>query len=632
MIKSNITYLILTFVLLFYISCAGERELVRDNQHVILFRSTTDLEMFMSSNVTWVEKTLSRMTIEEKIGQMLVPRALTYYLSSDSRQHREIVRYVDSLKVGGLIFSRGDVSEMALIANEMQERSDIPLLLSADFEWGTAMRMRRGTLFPVAMAIGATRNPVFAYEIGKAIAREARAVGVHQNFGPVADVNTNPGNPVINVRSFSEDIDLVKELAQAYMEGLHAGGVISTAKHFPGHGDTDIDSHLDLPILAFDRTRLQSIELPPFQHLINNGLMSVMSAHIAVPIIGEEEHRPATLSHNIMHTLLREEMGFSGLIVTDALEMRSITRNYESNDAAVMAVEAGNDMILLPPEVDVAFESILEAVQRGRVSEERIDQSVRNILLMKYWMGLHEERFINVPGHRSVVANNEHRELSREVARKSITLIRNDDNLLPIRTEVDKNLLIIIITDRIGHQVTVNRSGSSETTEPIGSYFTRLMRARYDNVDVVRLDPRSNQIEYDSLMTKVSRADIVIGSTHVHARSHLEVLAIPEEMREALVNISKSQTPFVLVSFGDPYFIKNVPDVNAYLCAYSSAEASTEAVVETIVGVNNPTGKLPITIPDIAPFGTGLFYTDVRDIEDFDIVPEEKEVTEIEVE
>ncbi len=632
MFRSVISFVLLILSMLFS-SCASEREVIRDDYFQHIFRSNTDLEMYVRSDITWVERTLARLSIEEKIGQMLVPRASTHYVSSDSRQYRELIRYIDSLKVGGLIFARGDVSEMALLANEMQERSDIPLLISADFEWGTAMRIRRGTLFPVAMAIGATRDPVYAFELGRAIAREARAVGVHQNFGPVADVNTNPENPVINVRSFSEDIELVKTLAQAYMDGLHEGGVISTAKHFPGHGDTNIDSHLDLPVLAFDQARLHSTELPPFQHLIDHGGMSIMSAHIAVPLLGEEAHRPATLSHNIMYTLLRDEMGFPGLVVTDALEMRAITRNYEPDEAAVMAVKAGADMVLLSPDIDLAFDSIVEAVQSGRISEERIDRSVRKILLMKYWAGLHRERFVDVPGHRSVVANNEHRELAREIARESITLVRNENDVLPLYSDRDRDkaILIVIMTDREDHRVAVHRPGSSATSEPVGSYFARLMQSGFENVDVVRLDPRSNQLEYDSLMIKVAKSDMVIGSAHVQTRSNIDELAIPEKMQEALTAISKSSVPFALVSFGDPYFIKNVPEVNAYLCAYSSADASVEAAVETLIGLNNPSGRLPVTIPDIAPFGTGLFYTGLPEVDTTVIDPDEEDIPEIDI-
>lgn len=604
---------------LFISGCTGERQTIRDDYRPPVFRSGGELALFMNAGIDWVEQTLQRLTVEEKVGQLLVPRAYTHYMSSDSREYRRLIRYVDTLKVGGLVYFRGDVSEMALLANDLQARADIPLLISADFEWGTAMRMRRGTLFPVAMALGATRDPVLAFKKGKAIAREARAVGVHQNFGPVADINTNPQNPVINVRSFGEDTELVKKLAKAYMDGLHEGGVISTAKHFPGHGDTDIDSHLDLPLLMFDIIRLNEIELAPFRYIIDHGLMSIMSAHVAVPVLGEDDRRPATLSHNIMTTLLRNEMGFDGLIVTDALEMRSITRNYTPDEAALMAVEAGADMILLSPDIDLARNSLLEAVRSGRISEERIDRSVRRILLMKYWTGLHEQRFVDVPGYRSIVANEEHRHLAREIARKSMTLVRNENDLLPLRTGEEKSILAVIIADREEQRVAVTRPNATSPTEPAGEYFIRQLQARYENVDAVLLDPRSNRTEFDSLLVKASQADVVVGAAYVRARSSQGEIAIPDEMREALIAVSESATPFVLISFGDPYFIKNVPDVDAYLCAYSSAEASVEAAAETLAGITNPSGRLPVTIPGVAPFGIGLVYPG-------DVIIEEKEV------
>jgi beta-N-acetylhexosaminidase len=628
--KKYLYPLLLLVPLLFIISCTAERETMRESGTPMVFRSSQALAVFMNSPNNWVDRTMERLSLEEKIAQMVVPRMTTFYVSSDTDIYREWVRYVETLKVGGLIFARGDVSEMALLANDMQSRAEIPLLISADFEWGTAMRVRRGTLFPVAMAIGATRDPDLAFRTGRAIAREARALGVHQNFGPVADVNTNPDNPVINVRAFGEDTLLVMHMANAYTQGLHAGGVISTAKHFPGHGDTNIDSHLALPVLTYDNDRLQSVELAPFRYIVDRGVMSIMSAHIAVPALGEDQARPATLSHKIMHELLRNEIGFSGLVVTDALEMRSISRNYTVEESAVMAVEAGADMILLSPDIDEAMQSLLAAVQSGRISRDRIDRSVRRILMMKYWLGLHKNRIVPVPEYRSVVGNVEHRELAAEIAREAMTLVRNNDEVLPLNDDADKIVLAIIIADRQGQRVAVTRPSSSATDEPAGVYFVQNLRARYKNVEVVRLDPRTNRIEYDSLFTKAARSDYIVGAAYVQARSHQGDIRIPDEMREALVALSREDRPFVLISFGDPYFIRNVPEVDAYLCAYSSAEASVEAAVETILGYNNPKGKLPVTIPGIASYGAGLEYTVVKQPDEDIEIPEE-EVPEIDI-
>lgn len=622
--------LYISFIIILFSSCATDREVIRQDFHPQIFFSGDELAGFMSSEIEWVDRTLSRLTLEEKIGQMIATPAYTHYLSKDSPRYRELVHNVESLKVGGLVLFQGDVSEMALILNDMQSRADIPLLISADFEWGTAMRMRRGTMFPVAMALGATRNPELAFKTGQAIAREARAVGVHQNFAPVADINTNPHNPVINVRSFGEDTKLVKEMAKAYADGLQSGWVISTAKHFPGHGDTDIDSHLALPILQFDNARLDSVELAPFRYLIDNGGMSIMTAHLAVPALGEDERRPATLSHTMLHTLLRNELGFEGLIVTDALGMRAISRNYSPDEAAVMAVEAGVDMLLVPPNTRLVFETLIDAVQSGKIAEERIDRSVRRILMMKYWAGLHQNRYVDIPGHRLIIANNDHLDLAREIARRSMTLVRNEHDILPLQTDEDKKILVVVIADRENQQVAVTRSQTIAPLEPVGEYFIRLMRAWNDTIDVFRLDPRSNQIDFDSLAAKVAESDIVIGAAHVHARSSQGDIVVPDQMRRALVSISETNTPYVMISFGDPFFIRNVPDVHAYLCAYSSAEASVEAVVETIIGANNPTGRLPVTIPGIASFGTGLSYTDTILIDELK-VEEEEEVPAINI-
>ena len=616
--------LYISFIIILFSSCATDRDVIRKDFHPKIFYSGDELAAFMNSEIEWVERTLSRLTLEEKIGQMIATPAYTHYLSKDSRRYRDLVHNVGSLKVGGLVLFQGDVSEMALILNDMQSRADIPLLVSADFEWGTAMRMRRGTMFPVAMALGATRDPELAFRTGQAIAREARAVGVHQNFAPVADINTNPYNPVINVRSFGEDTELVKEMAKAYADGLQSGGVISTAKHFPGHGDTDIDSHLALPVLQFDNARLDSVELVPFRYVIDNGGMSIMTAHLAVPALGEDERRPATLSNAMLHTLLRNELGFAGLIVTDALGMRAISRNYSPDEAAVMAVEAGVDMLLVPPDTRLVFETLIGAVQSGKIAEERIDRSVRRILMMKYWAGLHQNRFVDIPGYRSIIANNDHLDLAREIARRSMTLVRNEHNILPLQTDEGTKILVVVIADRENQQVAVTRSQTVAPFEPVGEYFIQLMRAWNENIDVFRLDPRSNQIDFDSLAVKVTESDIVIGAAHVHARSSQGDIVVPEEMRRALVSISETNTPHVIISFGDPYFIRNVPDVHAYLCAYSSAEASVEAAVETIIGANNPTGRLPVTIPGIASFGTGLSYTDTIIIDELRVEEEEE--------
>ncbi len=590
------------------IGCTGSGESVRMPGESFRILSKADVDRIFNERIPWVEKTFARLTLEEKVGQLLAPRAFAHYLSSDAEEYREMIRCIRELKVGGLVFFQGDVSEMVLRANEAQQFSDVPLLLSADFEWGPGMRVRRSTSFPPAMALGATRDAGLVYRIGRAVAAEGTALGIQQNFAPVTEPNLNPKNPVINFRSFGEAKDLVAELATAYMLGLQDGGMIATAKHFPGHGATETDSHMRLPILTYNREDLETEELYTFRRTIEKGVLSVMTAHIALPLISAEPDRPATLSREIVTGILREDMGFSGLIVSDALEMRAITANFSPGEAAVLAVEAGVDMLLLPQDMNSAYYAILEAVRSGRLNESRIDDSVRRILTMKYISGLHLNRFVGTDKFRQVVANREHADLALEAARKSITLVRNDGDVLPLQPTSEKKVLVVVISDREDLRVNVGRSRVVQPNEPVGQYFSQLLRGYHTNVETIRLDPRSNRIEFDTLSQRAMESDVVIAVSYVQARSYQGEIGIPEQMHAALQHIIDMDQPFILVSLGDPYFIYNFPDVDAYLTAYHSAEPSVEAVVETIFGKNIPTGKLPVSIPGVAAAGAGLTY------------------------
>ncbi|MEX0686846.1 MAG: glycoside hydrolase family 3 N-terminal domain-containing protein [Balneolales bacterium] len=597
-----------------FLSCAAQLEVdpPHEDEPTIINNKTIesgdDVRRLLQSESGWVRNTLAKMTLEEKVAQLMSPRVNSYYLSHDSDQYKQMLHYVEELKVGGLTFFQGNIFELASYTNDMQQRAEIPLLISSDYERGVAMRINRATLFPVNMALGATRDETLSYRVGKAIAREGRALGVHQNFAPVLDINNNPGNPVINVRSFGEDPELVSDMGLSYMRGLHDGGMISTGKHFPGHGDTNADSHINLPVIPYNMDRLSEIELIPFRHTIDNGLMSVMSAHITLPKLTEEKGTPATLSNRVMTTLLREEMGFSGIIVTDAMDMHGISANYASGEAAVLAIKAGVDMILLPPNPREAIDAVVAAVEIGEISHERIDQSVIKILSAKEWSGLDESRFIDMNKIRPIVANREHQDLSREVARRSMTLVRNKDDVLPLNPRGRKKVLIISITDREDQMMLPTRAEYGLPYHPTGNYFTELFRREYGNIEVMKLDPRSNQQEIESLLVKAKKADVIIGASYILSRSGAGSIGIPEDNMKALRQIALMDKPFILTSFGDPYFISTVPGVQAYLCAYSDSEAAIEAAIQTIFGKNNPLGTLPVTIPGYGDFDQGLNY------------------------
>jgi beta-N-acetylhexosaminidase len=543
------------------------------------------LEETIHTRASWVDETLESMTLEEKVAQMIFERAEGTYFSADDSRWQHFERLVRERKVGGFCFFAGDVYEYAMQSNRLQAISDVPLLIAADFEFGAAMRVRRATMFPRAMLLGATRNPQYAYDMGKVVAREARALGVHQVFAPVVDVNNNPMNPVINTRSFGEDPNMVAEMSAAFIRGMQEGGVLATAKHFPGHGDTDIDSHLDMPTLPFSRERLDTLELVGFRRAIDAGVMSMMIAHLAVPSLDSARGRPATLSSAITTGLLQGQMGYKGLIVTDAMDMRGVTKAHSTAEAAVLAVKAGTDVVLLPPSVDVAIDAIASAVRRGEIAVERVESSVRKILAVKHSLGLSESRFVNPAHVPAVVGSREHRRLSKQIARDGITVVKND-RVLPLEKNAAKRVVGIAV-------------GDAEDAAT-GSYFRSLVRERLPRFEDLRIDQRSNKIEYDSVLTRAANADILLVHMYVRTRSAQMTGFLSPRQTQFLLDLRRLNKPTVVVSLGNPYLISVLPTVEAYLAGYSDAEVVVEAAVEAIFGEVGTNGKLPISIP-----GTG---------------------------
>src|SRR2546428_4311993 len=354
----------------------------------------------------WVAQTLKSMTLEEKLGQLVMVFYYGGFLAAESPGYKDLLRQVEQTHLGGFVvqtrgaplgIERSQVYPTAVLANHLQSHAKIPLLIGADFERGTAMRLDEGTSFPDAMAVAAAGTPKDAYTMGRITALEARAAGVHWIFAPVADVNSNPDNPIINIRSFGEDSQRVAEFVSAFVRGVEENGALATAKHFPGHGDTASDSHLDLPVVYGDRKRLDSVELVPFRAAIEAGVSSIMTAHLAVPAI-EPDRVPATLSPRILTDLLRKDLGFNGLVVTDALNMGGVTRIAAPGEAAVRSFLAGADVLLMPPVPDAAFEALKTTVRPGRIPRYRLDESVRRILRAKARLGLHRERLVPLEG------------------------------------------------------------------------------------------------------------------------------------------------------------------------------------------------------------------------------------------
>jgi len=540
----------------------------------------------------WVDSVMQSLSIREKIAQMIVPYSLTQFLSFDDRDFIELAHEVRDDKVGGIVTSLGNIYEQAILLNRLQKLASVPLLFSADYENGLGMRLESGIFFPNNMALGATRDSALVYQIGRTIANEARAVGVGQNYAPVSDVNDNPENPIVNVRSYGENAGLVKRLASAFVAGSQDGGVVATAKHFPGHGDTETDSHSGLPVVNYGYIRLDTLELIPFRGAIAAGVKSVMVAHIAFPKIDSQSNVPATLSANIITGLLRDTLGFKGLVVTDAMTMRGVTNEYSTADAAIRSVKAGADIILMPPETEAAIDAIAKAVARGEISRTRIDRSVRKILDIKSELGLNRNKFVNLDSIPKVVSTEEHKLLSEHAARRSITIVRNDGNILPLQYRQPQRILCLTVSD----------NGDQD----LGDRFRQDFQRRYENVDCRQIDPTCNALDYSSVLSAADKCSLVVVPAYVRWRSGSGKIDFPEQIRDCLNRLVSTGKPVVMVSLGNPYLLREDPGVKAYICAYGGASVSVDAAVQAMFGEIKVTGKLPVTIPGAAMYGEGI--------------------------
>ena len=552
----------------------------------------------------WVERTLTGLTLRQKVGQLIMPWVLGDFAPEGSPSHDRILEYIEDQGIGGVIMSVGSPTEVAAKLNDFQAHSDIPLLVAADLETGAGFRMRGavqmpGTIelggatdFPSLMAVGATADPQLAYEMGRITAREARGVGIHIPFAPVLDVNNNPDNPIINVRSFGENPEDVAELGAAFVRGVQEHGAIATGKHFPGHGDTETDSHLGLPVIPHSRARMDSVEIFPFRHAIEAGMGAVMTAHISVPSLDGGVGDPATLSSAVLTDLLRDEMEFDGLLFTDAMDMSAISRGFGAEEASVRAIEAGADVILMPPSVERAVEGIAAAVESGRIEASRIDASVRRILETKKQMGLDRDRTVQIDQIGQVVGIPAHTQVAAEIAERSITLLHNGGNLLPL------------LGTRSARVMSVSFRRTSDVLA--GRYFNTRLRQTYPRLTTAGLDVNSGPALYEDLLRQARQQALVILSTYVTAFSQSGSLALPEEVVDFAGQLTEIGVPHIVVSFGNPYLITELPDVRAYMLAWSGSEVSQTAAAQALFGEIEISGRVPTRIPPLYEIGDGI--------------------------
>ena len=541
----------------------------------------------------WVESTLSRMSLREKIGQMIACRYTGRFFNTDSEYFNSVKSLIVEHKVGGMILFGGEIYESAHLNNSLQELAQTPLLIAADLERGLGNQLDRAVLFPPLMSLGAARSEELAYEMGRITALEARAVGIHMTYAPVVDVNINPDNPIINTRSFGEDPQMVSALAAAFIRGCQTHGLIATAKHFPGHGDTSEDSHTVLPSVRGDRERLESVELFPFRRVIESGVKAIMTAHLWLPALDPTPDIPATLSEKIMTGLLRKDMGFTGLIVTDALEMGGVTGLFTSEEAAVRAVKAGVDMLLLPPKPIEVIDAILESVRGGDITEVRIDHSVRRILELKAQLGLHVQKTVDIGSLDKVIGQEGHLKQARETFDRSMTLVKNEGPVIPLVKEGGRLAVFSLSSDPGGYFA--------------GSAFMREMRKRAPDMIAFNAEPTTSPLFFeDALKEAADEAEVLVFGLFSRLRSDKGSVDILPRHVEMILAAIGSGKPVVVISFGSPYFYRHFPGVDAYLCAYRYAEEAQASAVRALFGEIDITGRLPVTIKGFYDYGWGL--------------------------
>lgn len=544
---------------------------------------------------------MKTMTPRERIAQLMVIGFNGHPMNTRRREYRKFVHLVSQEHVGGLILvnvsngrtvEKADPLEVAGFINRMQRLAKIPLLVSADFERGASMRVDATTVFPHAMAFTASRDPKEAQVEGEITAREARALGVEWLFFPDADVNNNPDNPIINIRSYGENPDDVSAFVSAFITGAHSifnARVLVTAKHFPGHGDTATDTHLNLATIGADRQRLEQVEWAPFRAAIRSGTDAVMTAHIAVPALDDAD-MPATLSAKILTGVLRDELGFKGIIVTDALEMGGIAKGYSGSEAAVRSLLAGADVLLMPPDGEVAINAVAAAVRNGQISQKRIDESVMRILTAKAHVGLDAKKLVDLEAVHSVVNSIESNAVAQHISDRAVTLVRNANDFVPLKPAGDTAFFIL-------------KEGSTSVE---GQAFALEVRKRSVMANVAVLDAAMPEADLQAATQKAAQANRFVIAAFAPVAAYRGSVTLGRGFAQLIDDLVATKKPVALVAMGNPYLLRNFPDVAAYMTTYSTVQPAEISAVKALFGEIPIGGKLPVTIPGFARYGDGI--------------------------
>lgn len=572
-----------------------------------------------TEGAAWVRDTLAGMSLDQRIGQLVVPSFEADFGSTDSDRFDELMGLVRDQQVGGIhvfgarqvvpavrlnpTYARvilGDPLAAGATLNRLQQAARVPLLATADFESGVGFRMRGATLFPRAMAFGAAGDEQLAFEAGRITAIEGRALGVHVNFAPVVDVNNNPRNPVINTRSFGEDPALVSRLAAAYIRGLRQGGMLSSAKHFPGHGDTDVDTHLGLARVPHDRARWERVEWAPFRASIDAGVDSLMTGHIEIPALDPGDPIPATLSRASVEGFLRGEVGFDGVIFTDSMSMAAVASLMDPGEAAVQAIAAGNDVVLHSPDPVAAVAALRSAVAQGRLSEARVAASAERVLRAKASVGLHRERRVNLDEMAVHVGGRVHERVATEVAERALTLLRDERTDVPLRLAPDASLLYLSVLDY---------PSNWGTGAPSRAIIPELQR-RWPRTTAIEVSDETHLSDFDPIVAEADGYDAVVLGVFVRTASGSGRMDLAEPVTALIETLGAravaSGRPLVAVLFGNPYVATALPHVPAVLLAFDYSAHAEAAAVRALAGETSIGGRLPISLPGQGAVGFGL--------------------------
>jgi beta-N-acetylhexosaminidase len=529
----------------------------------------------------WVDSILNSMTIDQKMGQLFMIQA---YSNLDTVHENKIKEMIQKYHVGNLIFMQGTPSKQVQLTNTYQSLSKIPLMIGFDGEWGLDMRLQNTYKFPWNMTLGAIQDNTLIRKFGEHLGRHAKRVGIHVNFAPVVDINTNPLNPIIGNRSFGEDKQNVTQKAIAFSQGMQSEGVLANAKHFPGHGDTATDSHLKLPVLTFNRQRLDSVELYPYKRVFDAGMASVMTAHLSIPVLESNPKLPTSLSPSVVTDLLKEKLGFLGLIFTDGLNMKGAADYSSSAEIDLAAVLAGNDVLLIPQDVPATISLMKNSIQTGALSPERIDESVRKILLAKYKVGLHLYKPIDTLNLVKDLNTIEDEVLHRKLVKNSITIIKNKKNILPVEDlKKHKKIAYVALGDDTGDQ-----------------FLDAL--AKYSKIHKVD----SNNL--NEVLDTLKDFDLVVVGFHKSNAHPWKSYEFSNQELVWLHEISRKNKT-ILTVFASPYSLLNIKsftNLEAVLVAYQNSEIAQEITAQTIFGAIEATGKLPVSIKNEFPVGTGI--------------------------